>query len=502
MNIYFNMFNYQSNIGIAKVIAAKYANGSHIITTYEEGIDANFEDLDMTILDCAQIQQNRYFDYPVFKDAPPLDETSIDAARHFEAEAIKMMERFNPFGEGIKSFDERTELFHSHLRYWSFLLENKNIGLALFVNTPHSGFDYIVYQLCKLKGIPTLLCLMGPFWEIKTTYFMEDIHDHCPEAKQELSVLQKEYKDTPIDKIPLDDDIQKAFQFYADPKRDKTPGYMKKKVEKKSFAEWYKSLSYITLTSYYILKNGRYALTKEQRELHRQQYFWSKYLKKGTQWLQNKYDALATPVDLNEKYIYFPLHYQPENTTCPLGGIFVWQLLAIQMLSFYLPDGHKVYVKEHPNQKIWCRDPQLYENIVKLHNVQLVPREENTFDLIKNCVAVASVTGTAGMEGLFEGKPFIMFGYFINNYAPGVYVVRNKEDCEQAIKKIIKDGATHTIKDLKLYFKAVGNVSVHATAIPDAFPVEISLEENESRMLNAFNERIEKIIKKGVSRKI
>lgn len=35
-------------------------------------------------------------------------------------------------------------------------------------------------------------------------------------------------------------------------------------------------------------------------------------------------------VDFNKKYVYFPLHLQPEMTTDAIGGIYRDQILAIE----------------------------------------------------------------------------------------------------------------------------------------------------------------------------
>ena len=44
------------------------------------------------------------------------------------------------------------------------------------------------------------------------------------------------------------------------------------------------------------------------------------YIKK----LENSYNSLITK-NLNQKYIFVALHYQPEETTTPTGGIFTNQ---------------------------------------------------------------------------------------------------------------------------------------------------------------------------------
>lgn len=63
-----------------------------------------------------------------------------------------------------------------------------------------------------------------------------------------------------------------------------------------------------------------------------------------------RYAQLARRPKEGEKFIYVPLHMQPELTTCPLGGQFADQLLMVRMLSAHLPKGYRLYVKEHPDQ--------------------------------------------------------------------------------------------------------------------------------------------------------
>ena len=36
---------------------------------------------------------------------------------------------------------------------------------------------------------------------------------------------------------------------------------------------------------------------------------------------------------LKKRYIYFTMHYQPELSTSPLGGVFVDQILACEILA-------------------------------------------------------------------------------------------------------------------------------------------------------------------------
>ena len=94
--------------------------------------------------------------------------------------------------------------------------------------------------------------------------------------------------------------------------------------------------------------------------------------------------------------IYFPMHYQPELTSCPLGGHYTDQWLIIKMLDALLPEGYYLYVKEHPKQEAAGRYKDYYQDIVKhTKRTVLVDTTVASSKLMESCKAVVSITGTA-----------------------------------------------------------------------------------------------------------
>ena len=85
--------------------------------------------------------------------------------------------------------------------------------------------------------------------------------------------------------------------------------------------------------------------------------------------------------------------------------------------------------------------------------------ECSTFDLMKNAVAVSTLTGTAIWECQFFGIPAIAFGYSLKNLAPLSYHVRTVADCKKAIDTILNSPARDVTKELKIYTKAMHNTS-------------------------------------------
>ena len=191
------------------------------------------------------------------------------------------------------------------------------------------------------------------------------------------------------------------------------------------------------------------------------------------------YDQHAEEPDLSKKFIYVALHYQPECTTCPMAGVFVDQLLMIQLLAACIPDDVHLYVKDHPKQKAHCRDIQYYKDILAVKNTKLVSRNVSTFDLRENCLSVATATGTVGFEAIFREKPALMFGHHFYEHAPGVHQVQTYEQCKKAVDAIMDGSANPSLKDVRIFMRATQETSAQG-AMTDAHQgiSQISAEEN------------------------
>ena len=125
---------------------------------------------------------------------------------------------------------------------------------------------------------------------------------------------------------------------------------------------------------------------------------------------KNLLHILTKQIDSNKKFVYFPLHLQPELTTSALGGIYVDQLLAIERLSKIIPEDWYIYVKENPKQTELMRGKWLFARLKLLKNVKVVSQDFDTYSLIKNSIFVATITGTAGWEAISGGKNTLVFG--------------------------------------------------------------------------------------------
>ena len=163
--------------------------------------------------------------------------------------------------------------------------------------------------------------------------------------------------------------------------------------------------------------------------------------------LLQKYNSLVCAKSESDKYIYFPLHYQPEATTYPFGNYFIDQLNAIKLVSSSLPKNYFLYVKEHPDtfnigrdgwvRGDYSRDIHFYNEIINLKNVKIVSMNFSSLDLVKRSSGLATINGAVGLEYVINKKPVIFFGNSWLDSCPGVYRCENIDDCNNIMKKIV-----------------------------------------------------------------
>jgi hypothetical protein len=117
---------------------------------------------------------------------------------------------------------------------------------------------------------------------------------------------------------------------------------------------------------------------------------------------------------IDSEFVIFFLHYQPEQTTLPDGGIFVDQLLAIEILKDVCNSLNLILVvREHPDtfqyfNSAW-RSRYFLRKLKSLNVILDDPFLESEV-LLRRARVVTSITGTALQEALSIGKPVVAFG--------------------------------------------------------------------------------------------
>jgi hypothetical protein len=208
------------------------------------------------------------------------------------------------------------------------------------------------------------------------------------------------------------------------------------------------------------------------------------------------YNRLANTVDLTVPYVFVALQCEPERQTCPVGGVFGNQYLMIDMLSKLVPEGWKIYVKEHVSQfKIYqaperAKPIEFYNMIASMPKVELVPLAYTSFELIDGAKASASVSGTVGWESVVRGKPTLLFGHSWYKDCKGVFVTHTVENCKKAIEEV-KNGYKVNMNEVKCFAQVVENCSVKGYNSKWYAKMDIiSNEENVENLARAIHEFI------------
>ena len=280
-------------------------------------------------------------------------------------------------------------------KVYQILLDQK-IELVLHANIPHEGFDFVLHKVATFLGIPSVLCYQSlipdRFW-VSTNVATFGQHSRLPAIHElEASLYQ----------LP-------PTWFYMDG-RSKDAAYGLRHF-----------IAEVCLRPYRL----PLALIRYHYASH---------------FIRDAKSVTSSRV-VGEPYVYFPLHLQPELTTAAIGGIYADQLLALENLSARMPEGHYIYVKENPKQTEKQRGPLFYKRLRALKNVRVVPLRESSIDLICGSLAVVTITGTAGWEALFHGKPVLVFGFAWYREFPGVTVFTDKLNISDFLKSARPDAS-------------------------------------------------------------
>lgn len=133
------------------------------------------------------------------------------------------------------------------------------------------------------------------------------------------------------------------------------------------------------------------------------------------------------------KFVFFPLHTEPETALQGASPEYFFQLSAIASLARDLPVDHLLVVKETYENR-GRRPDNFYDQIREFKNVILLDMLELGLEVVKKSRAVATISGTAGMEAAVLGVPVVTFGrHNIYNFLPHVHPVEREEDLRAAL---------------------------------------------------------------------
>lgn len=128
-----------------------------------------------------------------------------------------------------------------------------------------------------------------------------------------------------------------------------------------------------------------------------------------------------------EKYVYFPLHLEPELVLLLHAPFYSDQISIIKNIAKSLPADTVLIVKDHPIA-MGRRKLSFYKMLKKIPNIKVISPKINSSTIIKNCLGVCTITGTTGIEAFYLKKPVITFGNVFYNFLDCVVNIKNFEE--------------------------------------------------------------------------
>ena len=327
-----------------------------------------------------------------FQSYYELTENEYKSISHLILIAIDMLDRNNL--RKFNSYKYRNNFVHKMIRYSLSILKDNKINLMIFSSTPHTIFHFCFYIAAEILKIPKYLFYRFPIVDdIQASYYCyTDIFNHSS------TMITNEQNDVCLKYFDKKNYLfQNSFSGVPNVSR---LNFLSKinNFRKGIYKEW-------------TLRMGLYELFK--------------LLKKRMPARKSQAD-LPTSLML-KKYVFFPLHYQPECSTNPLGGRFRDQLAAIRLIQKNLDSSYKIILKPHPRRSLV--DIDLKE--IGDGRTFLPSNEISTEDLVSGSSAVITITGTTGFFAAIRGLPVICFGNIFYENFPNVLKIRDVQDLKK-----------------------------------------------------------------------
>lgn len=341
-----------------------------------------------------------------------------------ELQTLSMMDRLD-YDRHSFIYMERERYFLKLVKKWAYIIDCYKPDAVISAVNPHRVFDYVLYLICKYKGIK--------FISFQWSMVAGRIYSLCNFDERDsmnkvIDAIYSTEKGTKIETLP--EDIRNNYLKVIGDYNVARPSYMvaHDKDDVKNRNMWFLFKRFMQVHSLFgsdsvfkkgqrftIYKNANYSIENSKFSV----FEWYRKRRKTFKYNKNLlkyYITRSSSICLSERFIVFFLHYQPEETTSPNGGVFANQFLCIETLLRNTPSDVLIYVKEHPNQFMshmqghTKRIKEFYDDLLSNQRVRLVPFEIDSFSLMTNAIAVSTVTGTVGWEAAARKKPVIIFG--------------------------------------------------------------------------------------------
>ena len=401
-----------------------------------------------------------------------------------------MVQEFdNLHTNGKKSHQFVNSSFHDHLHYnhlasdliASVLIE-KQIESVVFLNSLKHLNYVLLYQVAEALDIETLILTQSPF---PNNFFslrsITDCGNLAPlPSGQLVEPLKIESRNSPTCTNLRNSRQQSkkfdgfltmreilwlcAFLLATDPLKLLQPSYILKRVRRihripNSFSEWRDPFARFF-------------------HVERLAYF------------ESLLDSSDRVVDLNRKFVYFPLQSHREIQIDFLGGRYADQLLAIEQLARMAPENYMIYVKDSSKQNLEVQSPMFFHRLRRIRKVCRLPSYASSDLLTDKAEFVATVSSTIGWEAICKGKNVLVFGIPWYRNMPGAIAYRENIKFEDICNSKIDHSNLERHTGWLVSNAHVGVIDFETASRMEKVDLEVNAQKVVDTLLNILIGRI------------
>ena len=339
-------------------------------------------------------------------DEVPLTDLNTDLRRRVWERSYHLFLR-NTYRRNRCFFQRRNvkyyeNVFDMMVNWYHHLLVSNDIEMVIFGGVPHKGADMALYHLAREMGLRTVVTFEAPTFLPTDTFTMISHLEDLGYYETALPVPSEER---------LKPDLAPVRRL---------PNYAEKHRRARYRLPLKEMAKYLLLALVSLVRD----FGKRRKTQVRFSHFCGSLSRLA--FLLHR-PRLAHPFNLSElqgrRFIYVPLHLEPEMVVDVLGADYSPQPRLVERLAQIVPDDVLIVVKENPNQSFFGREKPFYRRLEAVKNVVYVKEDADTFWLIEHALAVGVVLGTAGWEALKFGKPVVCAGLAWYRGLPGVFKV-------------------------------------------------------------------------------
>ena len=157
----------------------------------------------------------------------------------------------------------------------------------------------------------------------------------------------------------------------------------------------------------------------------------------------------------NEKYVFLPLHAEPEISLSVYARYHLDQVNFVQNIALSLPYNYKLIVKDHPRNK-GRRPYSFFKRLSNIQSVTMMDYDADSRLIIDECDVVVMLSGFVGFEALLRNKPVVCFGASMvsnfSKYLP-VFPINNFDILHRSFVEVCEN--EHDFSKLPHYVAAI-----------------------------------------------